>query len=208
MEQYNNCSETMEAGDHFKNEASSKSQKNRYWLDNNKLKLKLALVFIPVAYFSFFFHELGHWILGEIFGNDMIISLNSVSPVSGQYVENTDVYAISGGPFFTILLALIFWCIIEKYKVIYAYPIVFFSFFIRVFPQIKFDLQDEAKISELLGIGKYTILIIVLASLLLITWRASRVLKLNYKDNLLCIIVSLLCTILVIITDELFFSIK
>jgi len=38
---------------------------------------------------SLFFHELGHWIVGEILGNDMIFRLNGVSPKSGEYVENT-----------------------------------------------------------------------------------------------------------------------
>jgi len=170
---------------------------------DKKVKLKLALIFIPVAYFSMFFHELGHWTIGEIFGNDMALRLNGVSPKSGQYVENSHLFVLFGGPCFTIFLSLIFWCVIEKYQIIYTYPVVFFNFFMRLFPlAIKFDWQDEAKISELLGIGKYTVAIIVLILLLLITWRASRVLKLNYKDNILCVIVSIICIFLVIFTDD------
>ena len=174
---------------------------------DNKTKLKLALIFIPVAYFSVFFHELGHWIVGEILGNDMLLSLNGVRPKSGQYIENTDLYVICGGVFFTILLTLISWCIIERYKVIYLYPVVFFSFLFRLFPQIlSFDSQDEAKISAILGIGKYTISAIVLILLFLIVWRTNHVLKLNYKDNLLCTLVSIICIFLVVITDELLFK--
>jgi len=172
---------------------------------NNKEKLILFLIFIPVAYFSLFFHELGHWIVGEIFGNDMVLSLNGARPKSGQYVENTHLYILFGGVCFTILLALIFWCVIEKYKIIYAYPFVILNFILRLLPQIKFDFQDEAKISALLGVGKYTIVAIVLISLFLITWRASRVLKLNYKYNLLFAVVSIVCLLLVVITDELLF---
>ena len=169
-------------------------------------KVKIALMFIPIAYFSFFFHELGHWIIGEVLGNDMILRLNGVSPKSGQYLENTHLYVLLGGICFTLLLSLTSWFVIEKYKIIYLYPVVFYNFFMRLCPQIiKFDWQDEAKISMLLGIGKYTVAIIVLVGLLLITWRTSYVLKRNYKDNLLYVIVSLICTFLVIFTDDIFF---
>ena len=53
---------------------------------DNKVRIKLMLIIIPVAYFSCFFHELGHWIIGEILGNDMVLSLNGVRPKSGQYI--------------------------------------------------------------------------------------------------------------------------
>ena len=169
-------------------------------------KFKMLLMFIPVAYFSFFFHELGHWTIGELLGNDLTLRLNGVSTKhGGDYLENTHLPITLGGVCFTLLLTIIFWGVIEKCKLIYAYPFVFFNFFMRLFPQImNFDVQDEAKISMLLGIGKYTIAIIVLISMFLITLRASYVLKLNYKDNLLCVIASLICVILVVITDNLF----
>ena len=173
---------------------------------DNKMNLKLMLMFIPVAYFSFFFHEFGHWVVGEILGNEMGLRLNGSSPISGQYLENSQLYILCGGVGFTLLLTIISWFIIEKYKVIYAYPIVFFNSFMRIVPQIiKFDFQDEAKISALAGIGKYTIAIIVIFLLLFIVWRTSRVLKLNYKDNILCFIASIICTFLVVITDYLLF---
>jgi len=176
---------------------------------DKKLRLKLFLIFIPVAYFSCFFHELGHWIIGEILGYDMFLTLNGSGIKNGQqFVENTHyLYHLFGGVCFTIFLTLIFWGVIEKYKVIYVYPFVLLNFIHRLFPQIiKFEYQDEAKISTLLGIGKYTIAIIVLISLLLITWRSSRVLKINYKDNLLFAFVSIICLLLVVVTDELLFK--
>ena len=174
---------------------------------DNKMRLKLVLIFIPVAFFSMFFHELGHWIVGELLGNDMALKLNGASPKSGHYVDSNHVlYITSGGPIFTIILTMIFWFVIEKHKIMYAYAVVFFSFLFRLFPQVlKFDFQDEAKVSVLLGIGKYTIPVIVLVLLFLITWRAGRVLKLNYKDNLLFAVVSIVCMFLVVITDELLF---
>ena len=52
----------------------------------------------------------------------MTLRLNGVSPKSGEFVGNAYLYVLCGGPCFTILLTIVFWCLIEKYKVIYLYP--------------------------------------------------------------------------------------
>ena len=83
----------------------------------NKLSLKFMLLFIPVAYTSYLFHEFGHWIAGEVLGNDMAYSLNNVWPKNGHYIDAShDVLVSIGGPAFTILLSLLFLLVIEKYK--------------------------------------------------------------------------------------------
>jgi hypothetical protein len=152
----------------------------------NKLSLKFVLLFIPVAYASYLFHEFGHWIIGEIFGNKMIFSLNLVWPQNGHYIDaSNDLYVTSGGPAFTILLSLIFLLIIEKYKTMYAYPFVFFQMFFRFFALVfgGFEQQDEARISAILQLGTYSVAIIVLLLLFLILLRASYLLRINMKKN-------------------------
>ena len=84
----------------------------------SKLSPKLMLLFIPVAYFTYLFHEFGHWIGGEVFGNRMTFSLNNVTPQSGFFIEAShQLYSSIGGPLFTIVLSLVFLLIIEKYKI-------------------------------------------------------------------------------------------
>jgi hypothetical protein len=164
------------------------------------------LLFIPVAYASYLFHEFGHWIVGEILGNDMVYSLNLVWPKSGHYVQAShDVYVSSGGPVFTILLSLFFWLIIEKTKTVYVYPVVFFQMFLRFFALGfgGFGKQDEARISAMLGIGTYTVAFIVVLILLLMLLRASRLLKITLKKNSYCIVMSTLSELLVIGTYKL-----
>ena len=79
------------------------------------------LLFIPVAYASYLFHEFGHWIVGEVLGNNMAYSLNNVWPQNGHYLDAShDLYVNIGGPAFTILLSLLFLLIIERYKTMYA----------------------------------------------------------------------------------------
>jgi len=150
----------------------------------SRINRKVALLFIPVAFLTYLFHESGHWIVGELLGNDMVLSLNNANAVSGSYVDKTDNLFISiGGPAFTIFQALIFLAIIEKTKSVYAYPVVFFAAFSRFFSIVfgKFSQQDEARIASMLDIGPYPVAIIVILILFLIVWRSSYILKLNPK---------------------------
>ncbi len=171
----------------------------------SKLSLKFMLLFIPVAYASYLFHEFGHWIIGEALGNNMVYSLNNVTPQSGYFIDASHkLYSSIGGPAFTILLSLLFLLIIEKYKTIYAYPFVFFQMFCRFFSLVfgGFGQQDEAGISAILGLGKYTVAIIVLLILFLIVLRASYLLRINLKKNSYIFTMSTLCDLLVIGTSR------
>jgi hypothetical protein len=170
---------------------------------DKKLLVKIYLLFIPVAYVSYLFHEFGHWIVGEVLGNNMIFSLNYVWPKNGHYIDAShEVLVLIGGPAFTILLSIIFLLIIEKYSTIYAYPFVILQMVIRLFSLVcgGFDKQDEAKISSLLGLGTYTVGIIVLIVLFLMVLRASYKLKIDFRYNSYFFTASILCQLMVIAT--------
>lgn len=175
-------------------------------LKESGISWKVALIFIPVAFFTFLFHEFGHWLAGEILGNDMVLSLNNSNSQNGHYIDQTHgLYISMGGPAFTILQAIIFLVLIEKIKTIYAYPAIFFAAFCRFFSIIfgGFSLQDEAKISSMLGIGAYTVAIIVMLVLFLIVWRSSYLLK-NLKGIGYYFVLSTLSILLVIGINKLF----
>ncbi len=168
---------------------------------DKKFLIRLYLLFIPIAYISYLFHEFGHWIVGEILGNDMIYSLNYVWPSSGHYLnESHNLYVSIGGPAFTILLAVVSLLILEKYSTIYAYPVLFFQFVLRFFSLVfgGFSQQDEARVSSIMGLGTYTVGIIILIILLLIVIRASYKLKIDLKHNGYFFTVSILSQLLVI----------
>lgn len=173
----------------------------------NTIDLKFVLLFIPAAYGSYLFHEFGHWIVGELLGNDMVYRLNYVWPRSGQYVDAShNLYVSIGGPAFSILQSLFGFLIIEKYKGLYIYPFVFFPLFSRFFSLVfgGFGKQDEARISALLGAGTYTIAVIVLLILVLIVMRSSSNLKLDLKNFGYIFTISTFCQLLVIGTYEVF----
>jgi hypothetical protein len=168
-----------------------------------KINLKLILLFIPVAYASYLFHEFGHWMVGELLENDMTYSLNNASARSGHYIDAShELYVSIGGPAFTILQSVVFFFILQKYKSIYVFPLMFFPMFMRFFSLVfgEFSKQDEARISSILGIGSYPIAIIVLLVLFLFVWRASRMLGINLKTNSNFLTISVFCQLLVIAT--------
>jgi len=151
-------------------------------LRDSQINWKVALAFIPIAFFTYLFHEFGHWIVGEILGNDMMLSLNSSNARSGVLINDTDnLYISIGGPAFTILQALIFLLITKKTKSIYAYSVAFFAVFCRFFSIIfgGFSQQDEARISSMLNINEYFTAMIVLLILFMILWKSNCIM--NFK---------------------------
>jgi hypothetical protein len=159
----------------------------------NGFDLQLIVLFIPVAFISYLFHEFGHWSIGELLGNDMAYSLNWVWPEHGLYVS-------IGGPAFSILQAFIALIIIEKFRTLYAYPFLFFPFFSRFFSLAfgGFSKQDEAHISASLGIATYTVAILVLLILILMVWRGSHKFKFRFKEISFFFLISTICQLLVI----------
>jgi hypothetical protein len=175
-------------------------------LAESGINLRIMLLFLPVGFLTYLFHEFGHWITGEMLGERMVLSLNNAAPWNGYYAVNThELYILIGGPAFSILQAIIFWVVIENTKSVYAYPFVFFAAFCRFFSIIfgGFNLQDEAKISSIMNIGTYTVALIVMLVLFIIVWRSSRLLKLNLKAISYYIVLSTLSILLVIGTDTL-----
>ncbi len=165
------------------------------------IDLNLLLLFVPVAYASYLFHELGHWIVGEIFGNRMAFSLNFVWPSDGHFLQPShELFSSIGGPAFSILQAVIGLIVVERSRSLYAYPLAFFPMYSRFFSDLLggFGKQDEARISALMGIWTYLTAIVVLGILLSIVLRCSYKLGLSIKSNGYVLVTSTICQLLVI----------
>lgn len=167
--------------------------------------IRFFLFFIPVAYASYLFHELGHWSVGEVLGNRMVYSLNYVWPKNGHYLrEGQDLYVLIGGPAFSVLEAIVALLIIEGSRALYAYPFAFFPMFNRFFSLLfgGFSKQDEAKIAVLANTGSYVVAILVLVILVSIVIRCSIKLGIKPKTNAYILTASTACQVLVIGTYE------
>jgi hypothetical protein len=176
---------------------------------DRKRIIQLALLLIVAAYAHNLFHEFGHWLVGTILGNQMSMSLNGTWPTSGGYHQEWHAPAVGiGGPAFSILMALVALIVIEKRRTVFAFPFLFFPLFSRLFSLIlgNFAAQDEAGISASLGLGKYTVAIIVCSVLLALVWKGSLRLKLGVIALNAWIFGSVVCKLMVIGTHKLFLS--
>lgn len=175
-------------------------------LKESQISWRVTLALIPIAFFTYFFHEFGHWVFGEVLGNDMTISLNNSAPKSGHFINETSfLWSAIGGPVFTILLALLFLIFTQKTKSIYTYSVVFFAVFSRFFSIIfgGISLQDEARISSMLNLNEYLIAMIVLLILFMIQWRSNRIMSLKSKAVGYFTTLSVFAILLVIGVNEL-----
>lgn len=166
----------------------------------------LYLLFIPAGYITYLFHESGHWLVGELLGNEMVFTLNGVWPAAGHYLDSSHaLYVYLGGPVCTILQSVIVLLVIGWSGSMYAYPFVFFPVFTRFFSLLLggFDKQDEAKIAALLDVGPYTIALIVLFVLLVILLWSGYKLRIGLKYYGYFMAVSPACLLMVIQTDKL-----
>jgi len=111
-----------------------------------------------------------------------------------------------GGPAFSIVQSLIALLIIEKYRALNAYPFAFFPMFSRYFSLVLggFEKQDEAQIAVVLGMWRYLVALMVLATLTAIVARCSSRLRIGLRRNMFVITGSTVCQLLVIGTYELF----
>jgi hypothetical protein len=174
---------------------------------DKQIDVRFFLLFIPAAYLSYLFHELGHWSVGEILGNRMVFTLNFVWPKDGHFVHASDqLYSSIGGPAFSVLQSMLALLIIEKYRGLYAYPFAFFPMFSRYFSLLLggFEKQDEAQIAMMLGVWRYLVALIVLVTLTAIVVRCSSRLRIGLQKNMFVITASTVCQLLVIGTYKLF----
>ena len=158
--------------------------KIRIDLNESQINWKVIISVIPIAFMTYLFHESGHWAFGEIFGNDMTLSLNNSTPIDGHFInDESALWSAIGGPLFTIIQGLIFLLITWKTKSIISYTFVFFASFSRFFSIVFGGLnqQDEARIASMLDVNKFLVAISVLTILFFILWKSHRILKLNSK---------------------------
>jgi len=169
-----------------------------------KISLNYILVFIVAVFFSWILHELAHWLVGEYLGYKMAMTLNGCYPTEGFYRADWHYQVISAaGPVFTIIEATVVYFIMMGSARAILYPILFTCFYMRLFAAVISVLNpnDEARISRALGIGMFTLPLVVSAFLFLLVYRVSKRYHFNMKFTLANIGLTILFTSIIILTD-------
>ena len=135
------------------------------------------------------------------------MTLNSGYPLNGFYLSDWHYTVVSAaGPLFTILQALVFYFILRKKDNYFLYPFLFTCFFLR-FSAMVISLKnpnDEARISETLGIGTFTLPVMVSLLLYFLVHKTSR--QYNYSNRFqgFTTLIVLLFYSTIILTDKYF----
>jgi hypothetical protein len=155
------------------------------------------------GFFTFIQHEAAHWVAGTALGYDMQARLNAVSATSAVLPLHK-VIIDAAGPFITIVQALVAFAVVMRYRTNTAFVFLYMAAFMRVLATAisAFHPNDEARLSIYWGMGTWTLPIVASLGLLLLVWRASRHLRLTWKEQLLCYLVASASVSLVVGADR------
>ncbi len=153
---------------------------------------------------TFAAHEAAHWLAGSALGYDMILSPNRVRATVAMAPAHAAV-TDAAGPAITLLTALAAFAVVVGRGSRVAFAFLYSAAFMRLLAAVVsvFNPNDEARLSNYLGFGMWTLPVLVAGGLIVLTWLAATRLKLSWKDNLLCYLVASLTVSLVVGIDQL-----
>ncbi len=140
-----------------------------------------GLVFVA-GFITFALHEGGHWLAAVLLGHEAYFGLNSAG--ARDAVSAADQAIISAaGPAVTGVQALAALWLVQSRASAAAWVFLFWAAFMRFMAMVisLFNPNDEARISEWLGWGMWTLPVIVTGALFVLLAIGSRRLSVSWK---------------------------
>ncbi|MEO9887797.1 MAG: hypothetical protein ABJR05_17360 [Balneola sp.] len=180
-------------------------------MTDQKITLKYSFVVIASVVFTWLIHEFTHWLTSELLGYETVMRLNSAFSVKGQNpIELHRVIISISGPILTIAQGLIAFLVLKSRSWKKSlYPLLFTAFYMRFLAGIMnfINVNDEGRVSEYLGIGTFTLSIIVIALLFYLVYLISKEYSLKWKFQLVTYLIVAITSSLLILSDQ-FFGIR
>ncbi len=161
-------------------------------------------VFAFVTLATFVLHEGAHWAIGEALGYDMWVRVNSAGLVTGDYVNDWHRSLVSiAGPVVTIAQGVIGYILVWVRRSYAAFIVLFTALMMRVLASVVSlnNLNDEARVSEAMGMNMWVLPGVVVGSLLLLTIFAGVKLRLGWRSWIFCWIAASLCLMGVVLSE-------
>lgn len=149
------------------------------------------VILMTVGIGTFLIHEFAHWTVGEVLGHDMAASPNHVWPRSPMPVRD-QAFVAAAGPLITVAQGVVgFWLVRRRHSQL-GFALLYMALFMRLVAAgiSLFNPNDEAKVSQWLGLGTWTLPLTVVIGLFILFVAASRKLKPGYRDQLFCFLVA------------------
>jgi len=169
------------------------------------LPARFYMILFATGAGTFFVHELAHWMTGIVLGHDMVATPNHVW--SRNPMDVVDQALVSAtGPVVTIIQGLIGFRLVRRSGSRFGFALLYMAFFMRLLAagMSVFNPNDEARVSQLLGLGTWTIPVVVVAGLLVLLVAASRQLRLGWRDQLFCYITASIVVSAIVGVDQVF----
>lgn len=165
----------------------------------------IKLFLIGIATFTI--HEFFHWVAGVALGYEMIITPNRVFATSPTSFIDAQIIAFAG-PLITYVQALIGYLLVMNKQSLLGYALLYMAFFMRFLAALASLVKpnDEARISQDLGMGLWTLPALVVVILLVLVYITSRRLKLTVRDQIFCYLIASIVITLVVGVDSFFFA--
>ena len=177
-------------------------------MNNQKVNFKYVITVFGVVVITWLIHEFAHWLVYTLQGYDAYMGLNKAG-VRGDNGPNVDqqIIGAAAGPLITLLQAiLVFVYLKRKGWNKYIYPFLFIPFYMRFLAGLMNFIMpnDEGFISQQLGLGLFTISILISAVLFWMVYKASKKYQLKPKFHILTILFVMFFSSLVIMVDQFF----
>ncbi len=176
-------------------------------MTDQKITITYILVAIFAVIFTWITHEFTHWLTSELLGYETIMRLNGTSVVEGENPTDWHKAIISiSAPIVTVLQGLIIFLLLKsKGWNKYLYPFLFIAFYMRFLAGLVnfINLNDEGRVSQFLGIGTFTLSIIVSTFLFYMIYKVSKTHKLRWKFQLGTILILMFASSILILSDQL-----
>ena len=174
---------------------------------NNTVTSKYILITAVAVAASWVLHELAHWTAGTLLGYEMGMTLNNAFLVSGKFSSDWHYQLVSAaGPVFTLLEAVVVFFIMRRKKIVSLYPFLFTCFYMRLFAAVITirNPNDEARVSESLGLGTFVLPVIVTAILFFLLYKTSVRYKFSTRFNVINPGLIILFSSVIILADQFF----
>ncbi len=175
-------------------------------MHTSKLTWQYVLICAVAVFLSWILHEGAHWLTAEALGYNATLNLNSVSLAEGVYHNGDEHLVSAAGPLFTILQALVVFVLLLRSRNRNWYPFLFVPLYMRAMAGVlnAINLNDEGRISNSLGLGTYTLSLLVCAFLAFLVYRASKTCGYRAGFQWINILLTMLFSSIIILADQAF----
>lgn len=177
-----------------------------YPMSDTKINFKYVLATLAAVLFTWLLHEFAHWGTAEALGYTAFMSFNGTSFADYESIIPWHHNIISAaGPVITLLQAVaVFIYLTYNRWNLYQYPLLFTAFYMRFLAGgMNFiNPNDEGRISEFLGLGTYTIPLLVSFFLLYLVYRITKQHSLSWRFQASTLLWVMVFSAILILLDQ------